>query len=157
MKFPQLFCGVALLGALLTVSACSLFSPESSVAPKHPEALPAGRPACSECHEGQQLKGALKPYAAYDHTATFVTDHRFAAGIDRQVCATCHASSFCTDCHAIKIEIKPSTLYGDRPDRDLPHRGDYLTRHRFDGKIDPASCYKCHGRSNNQMCMNCHK
>src|SRR6185369_1883081 len=109
------------LMALLLLSACSLFSPESSIAPRHPEALPSSRPICAECHEGQQLKGALKPYAVFDHTATFVKDHRFAAGRDERICAVCHATAFCNDCHATKIEIKPATKLGNRPDRELIH------------------------------------
>jgi hypothetical protein len=145
------------MAALLLLSACSLFSPETSLAPRHPEALPTGRPICAECHEGQQLKGALKPYAAFDHTATFVKDHRFAAGRDERICAVCHATAFCNDCHATKIEIKPATKLGNRPDRELIHRGDFLTRHRIEGKIDPASCYACHGRANNEKCVTCHR
>ncbi len=157
MRSRSLFVTAALFGALLTVPACSLFSTESSIASRHPEALPAGRPNCSECHEDQLLNGSLKPYAAFNHSALFVKDHRFAAGRDERVCAVCHAASFCNDCHANRIEIKPATLHGDRPDRELIHRGDFLTRHRIEGKIDPASCYKCHGRANNEKCLACHK
>jgi hypothetical protein len=29
--------------------------------------------------------------------------------------------------------------------------------HRIDGKVDPASCYRCHGRTNNEKCIICHK
>jgi hypothetical protein len=148
------------LSALVITSmltACALFSPETSIAPSHPEALPQGRPICADCHEGQILKGALKPYAAYNHTATFVKEHRFAAARDGQLCAVCHAVSFCNDCHAAKTEIKPSTKLGDRPDRELIHRGDFLTRHRIEGKIDPSGCYACHGRANNEKCVSCHR
>jgi hypothetical protein len=53
--------------------------------------------------------------------------------------------------------MKPATKFGDRPDRMVPHRGDYMTQHRIDGKLDPASCYKCHGRGNNKICLNCHR
>lgn len=148
-----------LVGAfLLTVSACSLFSPETSLAPKHPEELKSGRPNCVECHEGQEIKGFMKPYASFNHTETFIKgEHRFASGRDQRVCAVCHATSFCNDCHATKIEMKPATKLGNRPDRELVHRGDYLTRHRIEGKIDPSSCYACHGRANNEKCMTCHR
>jgi hypothetical protein len=27
----------------------------------------------------------------------------------------------------------------------------------IDGKIDPASCYRCHGRTNNEQCVQCHR
>lgn len=157
MTVKNLLAAAALAASLGVSAACSLFSPETSMAPTHPEALPAGRPLCTECHEGNQLKGALKPYASFDHTVTFVKDHRFAAGRDAQVCGVCHAQSFCADCHAGKTELKPSVKLGNRPDRELPHRGDFLTLHRIEGKIDPTSCYKCHGRANNEKCMTCHK
>jgi hypothetical protein len=38
-----------------------------------------------------------------------------------------------------------------------PHRGDYLTQHRVDGRLDPASCFPCHGRKNVGRCATCHK
>jgi hypothetical protein len=38
----------------------------------------------------------------------------------------------------------------------MPHRGNYVTMHKIDGKVDPASCYRCHGRGNNERCMSCH-
>jgi hypothetical protein len=26
----------------------------------------------------------------------------------------------------------------------MPHTGDYLSRHRIDGRLDPVSCRRCH-------------
>ena len=157
MTAARLFASCAFLIGVALLSACALFSPETSYMAHHPEALPQGRPICSDCHEAQQLKGALKPFASFNHTDSFVKEHRFAAGRDARVCAVCHATSFCNDCHATKTEIKPSVKLGDRPDRELIHRGDFLTRHRIEGKLDPSSCYACHGRANNELCMTCHK
>jgi hypothetical protein len=142
------------LGVLM---ACGLVSPEASFAPTHPQELGPGRPSCSECHSTDLSKGALKPYATFDHTANFVKDHRFQASQDSNTCASCHAQSFCADCHGGKVAMKPSTLYGDRPDRPMPHRGDYMTLHKMDGKADPSSCYTCHGRANNDKCIACHR
>lgn len=149
---------ISLAGCLLVTAACSIFSPESSGVRRHPETMATGRPVCNTCHDEEtRLKGALKTYGAFDHTATFVSDHRLAAGRDEQTCAICHGTSFCTDCHANRIEIKPSTRYGNRPDRELIHRGDFLTRHRIEGKVDPTGCYRCHGRANNEKCQSCHR
>ena len=139
------------------LSACSLLSPEKSFAATHPQALGVGRPSCTECHGTETMKGGLKTYAVFDHSATFVKDHRFAAGQDSATCATCHAPSFCADCHGGKTPMKASTKLADRPDRLSPHKGNYLTMHRIEGKMDPTSCYKCHGRANNDKCMTCHK
>ena len=101
--------------------ACSLISPETSFAATHPEGVGAGRPTCSECHTTDLSKGALKPYAAMDHTPTFVKDHRFQANQDANSCATCHGQSFCTDCHGGKVPMKPAVRLSDSPDRMVPH------------------------------------
>jgi hypothetical protein len=147
--------GIALgLGVLM---ACSLVSPETSFARTHPQELGAGRPLCSECHTNDVSKGALKPYASFDHTPAFVKDHRFQANQDSGTCASCHAQSFCADCHGGKVAMKPATRLSDRPDRMAPHRADFLTMHRIEGKMDPSACYTCHGRANNDKCRACHK
>ncbi|KAF0215019.1 MAG: hypothetical protein FD174_4259, partial [Geobacteraceae bacterium] len=31
------------------------------------------------------------------------------------------------------------------------------TRHKIDGKTDPTGCYRCHGRTNNEQCLVCHR
>jgi hypothetical protein len=87
----------------------------------------------------------------------FYRKHKFYAGQQRFACGTCHQESFCADCHAHKEEIKPSDRYKGSPERELPHRGDYLSRHKIEGRIDPASCLKCHGRTNNERCKTCHR
>lgn len=156
MTIPKLFIPAALLCAILAMTACShLFTGESNLPASH-GALPEGRVDCTECHE-DQIKGVLKPYTAFSHSAAFVKNHRFYASSDERLCAACHKGSFCNDCHANELEIKPSVKLGDRPDRELVHRGDYLTLHKIDGRIDPASCYKCHGRTNNEQCVACHR
>lgn len=142
------------LGVLM---ACSLISPTTSFAPTHPQELGAGRPMCSECHSTDVATGPLKAYATFDHTTTFVKDHRFQANQDANTCAACHAQSFCNDCHGGKVPMKPATQLSDRPDRMSPHRGDFMTLHKIEGKMDPSSCYRCHGRANNEKCVMCHK
>lgn len=158
MTAPKLFIPLALFAGLLAMTACShtLFSKDTSLPASHPEALGEGRVACTECHEDQST-GVLKPYGTFSHTTAFIKNHRFYAATDDRLCASCHKGSFCADCHANEVEIKPSTKYGDRPDRELVHRGDYLTLHKIDGRIDPTSCYRCHGRTNNERCVICHK
>jgi len=120
-----------------------------SVTVIHPEAV-KGIPDCTECHTDS--------YGFMNHKALdFYKKHGFYAGNSRQACAACHQDSFCVDCHAHKEEIKPSDKFADSPERMLPHRGDYLSQHRIDGRIDPSACAKCHGRQNNERCATCHK
>lgn len=136
---------------------CGILSPEKSFAATHPQEVGPGRPVCTECHGTETMKGALKPYAAFDHTSTFVKDHAFPANQDSGTCASCHGQSFCADCHGGKTVMKPSIKLGDRPDRATPHRGGYMALHRMEGKMDPTGCFKCHGRANNDKCTACHK
>ncbi len=139
------------------LTACAMLSPQSSFAPTHPEGIEATvKPLCSDCHGTETMKGGLKNYNSFDHTPTFVKNHRFQANQDSATCASCHAPSFCADCHGGKVSMSASVKLGDRPDRMTPHRGNYLIVHRMDGKMDPGSCYKCHGRSNNDKCVTCH-
>ncbi|OGW34724.1 MAG: cytochrome C [Nitrospirae bacterium GWD2_57_9] len=120
----------------------------TSMATVHPTEVPAF-PVCSDCHTDSR--------AALNHTSDFSTTHKFYAVQNKQACTICHKESFCSDCHAHKEEIKPSDKYKDSVERALPHRGDYLNQHKIDGRVNPASCMKCHGRSNNERCRVCHK
>jgi hypothetical protein len=136
---------------MLPVLALALYACAStkSMAPKHPMEVTAPV-MCSECHMDWR--------AALDHSADFGgIRHRFLAQQNKQACGTCHSESFCSDCHAHKEELKPSDKFKESPERALPHRGDYLNQHKIDGRINPASCMKCHGRQNNERCRTCHR
>ncbi len=135
---------------VLSALALALFAcaHTQSIAAKHPTAV-EGTPICSDCHTDYR--------AAMNHTGDFSTRHRFYAVQGKQSCAVCHAESFCSDCHAHKEELKPSDKYKDSPERSMPHRGDYLNQHKIDGRVNPASCFPCHGRQNNERCQACHR
>ncbi|MCM0082549.1 cytochrome C [Geomonas sp. Red32] len=156
MRRSPLISALLLLAAILSLAACAQMKALPNLPATHPEELSSGPVSCSECHEDQQ-KGTMKPFAAFNHSRIFVKNHRFYAATDDALCATCHKLSFCADCHTNKIEMKPSVKNGDRPDRMMPHRGDYITLHKIEGKLDPASCYRCHGRTNNERCVACHR
>ncbi len=157
MTHKPLFAALATVLGLSLMLACSLVSPEASFAAAHPQELPGGRPMCTECHTTDVAKGPMKPFASFDHTLGFVKDHKFPATADRQTCAVCHATSFCNDCHAGKAPLKPALKISDSPERAVPHRGDFLTLHKIEGRLDPSSCFKCHGRANNGKCQVCHR
>jgi hypothetical protein len=145
--------GAALLALLF---GCSAVSKTPSVPPKHPEELPTGRVNCLECHENVST-GAMKPYATFRHSQVFISSHGIYARQGQNLCASCHAPAFCQACHAGKEEIKPNVKMGDRPDRVSPHRGDYTVTHRMDGRLDPGSCFRCHGNKNDAKCRQCHR
>lgn len=134
---------------ILTLLATVLYAcTNPSIARKHPEVV-KGLTDCTECHTDS--------WGAMNHKAVdFFAKHKFYAA-QPNACMACHTQSFCSDCHAHKEEIKPSDKYKDSPERALPHRGDYLSQHKIDGRINPASCVKCHGRQNNERCTSCHR
>jgi len=148
---------LALAGLLALLASCAQMKSIPGLPASHPETLAVGQQvSCSECHEDQQ-KGTMKAFDAFSHSPSFVKNHRFYAASDDRLCSTCHKVSFCSDCHTNQVEMKPSLKYGNRPDRDMPHRGNFMTLHKIEGKLDPASCYRCHGRSNNERCIACHR
>ncbi len=148
---------LAVAGLFAIIASCAQMKTIPGLPASHPEALAVGQQVnCAECHEDQQ-KGTMKAFNAFSHTQAFVKSHRFYAASDDRLCATCHKSSFCNDCHTNKVEMKPSTRFGNRPDREFQHRGNFMTMHKIEGKLDPGSCYRCHGRANNERCVACHK
>ena len=133
---------------LLSAAVLVACATHQSLAKKHPMEV-QGMPVCSTCHTDGR--------AALDHNTDYITRHKFYASQQRMTCDLCHVPSFCADCHAHKEELKPSDKYKDAPQRSLPHRGDYLNQHKIDGKLNPASCFPCHGRQNNERCKACHR
>lgn len=155
-RSPLMSACLVLAGLVILVAACAQLKALPSLPASHPMALTAGRVSCAECHTDEQ-RGTLKAFASFNHSRPFVTNHRFYATGDARLCATCHKGSFCADCHTNQTELTPAVKNSDRPDRELPHRGDYLTLHKIEGKLNPASCYRCHGRGNNERCLSCHR
>lgn len=109
---------------------------------------------CTDCHDAGDEN---LPYGRFVHDPYFADNHRQEAYQYAQVCGVCHQTSFCNDCHATRVELRPSLKNQTETDRRMPHRGDYLTRHRIDGKIDPTSCFRCHGNPKTaKTCVPCH-
>ena len=146
---------LAPLAAAVLLLGCAALSSRTSVPAGHAERLGSMPVSCLECHE-DETSGALKPFDAFNHTNTFLLRHGVLAGQGQNLCASCHRADFCLDCHA-GDELGTGLRKGSRPDRAVPHRGDYLVSHRIDGKLDPGSCVRCHGNRNSERCLACHK
>ena len=146
---------VLLIGVGL--AACSALKGGIEVPAQHPESLPKGRPTCSaeDCH-GNTNEGL--PFSRFNHTPSFAEGgHRNEAYQQGKVCAMCHAQSFCNTCHVTSSELKPSDRDSTGTYRIYPHRGDYLTRHRIDARVDPMPCFRCHGNPKGaKLCAECH-
>jgi hypothetical protein len=157
MTFKRLLPLLALAGIIGIAASCAQMKTIPGLPASHPETLAVGQQvSCAECHDDQQ-KGTMKALDSFSHTRSFVKNHRFYAASDDRLCSTCHKTSFCADCHTNQVEMKPSIKYGNRPDMEMPHRGNFMTLHKIEGKLDPASCYRCHGRANNERCVACHR
>jgi len=154
------FLGVLIGGMMIMTSCSQMFSQDPSMPEKHPVDLKGKHAVCNECHDaGEAIKSIGKPYGTFNHNAQFYKDHSYYvfAGNDGELCAMCHVSSFCLDCHATNTAVRPTTKNEDNPEFEFNHRGDWRIRHRIDGEQDPAQCYKCHGRTNNAVCRECHR
>jgi hypothetical protein len=123
----------------------------------HPnEDLDAGEDLrqCLDCHDSEE--GDL-PFERFSHGLTFAERHGGSARGHASVCAMCHRERFCSDCHGLRQGLKPSLNNHTDSRRRMPHRGDYLTRHRIDGRIDPTACFRCHGSPKSaKRCAACH-
>lgn len=136
------------LVVVVLLSAC-VARQDEPLPVRHPADVGTAPPRCSSCHQ--------PTLAPYDHDAVFASDHRSQARISANLCAICHETAYCSDCHALKSELKPADKLETDTYRSVPHRGDYLTLHRIDGRIDPTSCYRCHGNpKNSRTCTPCH-
>ncbi|MEJ2155692.1 MAG: hypothetical protein P8X96_10175 [Desulfobacteraceae bacterium] len=109
---------------------------------------------CSECHETESNEF---PFKRFEHTPFFGDTHRLTAVGSQRVCQICHRTSFCADCHGTGAGLRPSVKRHGDTRRLMPHRGDYLTRHRIDGRLNPGKCFRCHGRPKAAAsCKPCH-
>lgn len=139
-------CVITILSLLS--SAFFVFAEYKAVVKHHPVEFKTP-PICSDCHNDER--------AVFNHTADYAKQHGFYAAQKEAICEACHATAFCADCHTNKEELKPSDKLKDKPEMEMPHRGDYITQHRIDGRINPAPCFRCHGRRNNERCNECHR
>ncbi|MCF6178767.1 MAG: cytochrome C [Geopsychrobacter sp.] len=145
-----------LVVGIFLLSACALEKTGYTPPEKHPvdAELPPKPPICIDCHEARDENFN---WAQFNHTIYFGQDHRQQAYRQNRVCSMCHTSSFCSDCHGTRVELKPSDRNPTQTYRRMQHRGDYLSRHRIDGRVDPSSCFRCHGNPKTAAnCARCH-
>ena len=140
--------------SMLFLFACASLKKENMLPLEHPRVFENKAPVCTECHEARS--GDVH-YELYNHTNVFAKNHRLPAYQNMQICTICHAQRDCDECHGVRIELKPSQKNQIETYRRMPHRGDYLSRHRIDGRIDPTSCFRCHGNPKTaETCAKCH-
>jgi hypothetical protein len=110
---------------------------------------------CANCHQDLARYG-LKPYEAFSHSGDFVRrghGEMLQAGGSIATCEQCHQPKFCDECHFTSTGLAPPERFPEKVDRKFIHRGDYVFRHPWDARSDPASCTKCHSVA---QCRQCH-
>jgi hypothetical protein len=144
----------AFISSLILFGSCSSVDQSESMIQRH-EAEIEGVPRCLNCHETDTSETIM--YERYNHSKFFIKNHKSPARRNPEICALCHRESSCNDCHATQIELKPSIKHQTKTYSPMMHRGDYLTRHKLDARINPAPCFRCHGSPKaSRTCVRCH-
>ena len=140
--------------SVVFVVACAAIQGGYAPPLSHPEIEGEDLRYCTECHDSEEAK---IPVEKFSHDMFFAEKHNQVAGQYGNVCAMCHRGSFCSDCHGAGVELKPSIKNRTENYRRMPHRGDYRSRHFIDGRINPTSCFRCHGNPKSSLtCKACH-
>jgi hypothetical protein len=142
------------LFSIMLIACAVLRTKDGGVPESHPIPLEMNRPQCTECHDKTDESF---PYVKFNHDVFYVENHRGPALTSKSTCYMCHRDRFCAECHGGRLELKPSIRKPADVDRRMPHRGDYLARHQIEGRVNPVSCYRCHGNPESaERCVKCH-
>ena len=147
-----------LMALSLLLCIVPLYALDKYYAPgSHPDEIAdesGRRQMCTDCH--QTAKDTIV-FERFNHNVYFTDKHGYQARQNTMVCNMCHDQSFCNECHVTRVELKPSIKAQTENRRRMIHRGDYLTRHQIDGRINPVPCFRCHGNPrSSKECVRCH-
>lgn len=115
---------------------------------------------CGKCHSNVSDRDGPRPLSRFHHDGNWLQQHGDQL-IGRPdgiaLCAKCHDRGYCSDCHEARDQrsVRPELKFPDRPDRQFIHRGDYINRHAFEARENPAECIRCHGVGG--FCKSCHE
>lgn len=108
---------------------------------------------CKGCHTDLR-RFPLQPLSDYRHTPDFMRNHkRYAVG-KLDLCVQCHDQPYCVRCHDPSLPMKPSLRFPEQVTQGMMHRGDYISRHAREARLQPTLCSRCHGPSS---CETCHQ
>lgn len=107
---------------------------------------------CQQCHE-RLVDRPDRPLTIFDHGNSWMQRHGSAAKGGATVCGHCHQESTCAECHSRNAPMVPSLLRLDKVGNAQHHRGDFMSRHAIEAKLDGNSCTTCHAQS---TCNSCH-
>ncbi|MBK7583986.1 MAG: hypothetical protein IPI67_27790 [Myxococcales bacterium] len=129
-----------------------LFPPMARCFECHEHKAQWDRAECSPCHVQKDL-GRLLPQSYVKHDAAFQRGHGLAARQQRKLCQQCHTEQHCNDCHDVSQGLSIEKRRPEAIDKNLVHRGDFISRHAIEAKSQPARCARCHTPS---TCDSCH-
>jgi hypothetical protein len=109
---------------------------------------------CTNCHltepngkmKTEFSAGALQPpqwLHGAAHTPDWLARHKGVAGANSQLCASCHTSKWCNDCHDGRI--RPRNV----------HPNDWISLHPQSARQDNPRCVSCHNLQS--FCADCHR
>ncbi len=124
----------------------------------------SGADLCAACHKERDCAAChgvtaptLPGRVAFDdplrlrlHRAGFLARHALEARASGDLCATCHAPSFCASCHQ-RQRVHPTA--GARS----PHPAGWLRAHGPQARREPVACASCHDGTGEQLCVGCHR
>jgi hypothetical protein len=108
---------------------------------------------CTACHLDLPDE-AVAPEDHIVHGEDFIERHASMAGSTPDLCATCHSESFCASCHGNRVPALASRLRFEDPWSASVHRGNFVSRHAEEARVDPGLCTSCHSESS---CAGCHE
>lgn len=110
------------------------------------------RANCTPCHIRSELSKLL-PRSFLRHDAAWLERHGVAAARQTNICQSCHASTWCADCHDQNRGLLLERRKPDSVERQFKHVGDFLVRHPIEARSRPGTCLRCH---DSQSCDSCH-
>jgi len=130
----------------------TLFPPMARCFECHEHQKQWDKAECGPCHVRKDLE-RLMPETFVRHDATFQRGHGQAATQQKKLCQQCHVQAQCDDCHDVTQDLSIEKRRPEAIERNLVHRGDFVSRHAIEVRSQPARCARCHQPS---FCDSCH-
>lgn len=127
-----------------------VFPPMAECLTCHQRDFDEGR--CSKCH-GETDLAEMKPQTVLRHDSGWIRHHGVVATQSARACNQCHSEASCSDCHDQKQTIPIEVRRPDAIESNAIHKGDFISRHPIEAKLQPTTCLRCHAPS---TCDACH-
>lgn len=108
---------------------------------------------CDQCHR-RMTEWKDKPFAVFNHDGDFLGRHGRLARGEKMVCQHCHDDDTCAECHSTLQATTPAQRFAWDVSKPHVHRGDFVTRHAIEARLDRMACYSCH---QSRECSECHQ